>query len=207
MSGTGPSAVTGQTGELQRVVDWVATAYEDIQNLHKTWRFLRSEFSFSTIVGTQEYTPAAVSLADLALWHREDMRVYDDASDEYFLQYFPWDQFRISYKYGSNRTVQSRPTICTITPDNSIALWQIPDAIYTIDGQYYKSVDTFTANADVPNFDSRYHMIIVWRALMLYGAYEAAEERYSHGQNEYRRLKRKMEIEQLPDRTYAEPLA
>ena len=30
-SGSGPSAVTGQTGENRRIVDWVASAWQDIQ--------------------------------------------------------------------------------------------------------------------------------------------------------------------------------
>ena len=32
--GTGPSSVTGQTGELAKIVEWITTAYEDIQANH-----------------------------------------------------------------------------------------------------------------------------------------------------------------------------
>jgi len=207
VSGTGPSAVTGQTGEYLRLVDWITAAYEDIQNAHKTWRFLRAEFSFSTIASTQEYTPAAVSITDLAVWRRQDMRVYDSESDEQFLHYLPWSDFRVNYKFGNNRSSEGRPSVVTVKPDNSLALWQIPDDVYTIDGEYYKSADVMEANSDVPIFHERFHLAIVWRALMYYGGYEAADERYSHGQNEFRRLKRQMDASELDDLGYGDPLA
>uniref|UniRef100_A0A6M3K6F0 Uncharacterized protein n=1 Tax=viral metagenome TaxID=1070528 RepID=A0A6M3K6F0_9ZZZZ len=207
ISGTGPSTVTGQTGEYARVVSWVAGAYEDVQRTYKNWRFLRTEFSFSAISGVQEYTPAAVSLDDLAAWKRESVRVYDSAADETELLYVPWDDFRRSYKYGSNRTQSGRPTVVSIQPSNSLILWPIPDAAYTVNGEYYKTADTFADNTDEPIFDDRFHMIIVWKALMHYGGYEAADEAYARGEREYNRILARMQLDCLDDMTFGEPLA
>jgi len=49
-------------------------------------------------------------------------------------------------------------------------------------------------------------MIAVWRGLMLYGAYDAANERYSHGHNEYRRLIGAMHADQMPKILFGNPL-
>ena len=210
LSGTGPTTTVAQTGEMGRIVDWISAAYEDIQNAHASWRFLRTEFSFVTIASTQEYTPAAVSLTDHATWVKKDLRVYTTAtpSDEQYLNYVPWDEYRITYMYGSNRTNEGRPTIISVKPDNSLTLWQIPDtALMTIDGEYYKTADVLSGNTSTPLIPDRFHMIIVWKGLMYYGAYAAAEEKFAHGQNEYKRLLRALELDQLEDFTYGEPLA
>lgn len=192
---------------MKRIVDWISSAYEDIQNLHATWRFLRNDFSFSTIISTQDYTPAAVSLTDFAHWIKTDIRIYSAVADEYFLDYCPWEIFREAYFFGSNRTQSGRPTVVTVKPNNALALWQIPDAVYTVNGEYYKSAQIMSANADIPVIPARYQMIIVWKALLHYGAYAGAEEKYAHGNNEYKKILSMLEFDQLEDTTFGEPLA
>ena len=208
ISGTGPAAVAGQTGEMLRVVEWIAAAYEDVQTAHATWRFLREDFSFPTIADTQEYTPAAASITDLASWIRQDMRLYlTSAADEQFLQDMPWDDFRIAAMYGSNRLVTGRPILASIKPNNSLMLWQTPDDVYTVLGEYYTVPDVMALDADIPIIPARFHLAIVWKALMYYGAYTAADEKYAHGKNQYSRQMRALENDQLERIRYGEPLA
>lgn len=207
LSGTGPASVLSQTGEMKRIVDWISSAYEDVQNLHATWRFLRTDFSFPTIASTQDYTPAAVSLTSFGSWIKKDLRIYQSVNDEDFLEYYPWEIFREAYFFGSHRTQTGRPTVVTVKPNNALALWQIPDAVYTVSGEYYKSAQSMTANADTPLIPERFQMIIIWKGLMHYGAYTGADEKYAHGQNEYKRLISMLEFDQLEDTTFGEPLA
>lgn len=207
LSGTGPTTTVSQTGEMKRIVDWISAAYEDIQNIHASWRFLRTSFSVSTIASTQEYTPAALSITDLGKWKRNDIRIYSSVADEQYLDYYPWEEFRMLYMYGSYRSQEGRPTIISIKPDNSLTFWQTPDDVYTIDGEYYKTADVLSGNTDTPLIPARFQMVIVWKALMHYGAYAAADEKYAHGQNEYRRVLRILEDDQLDDTTFGEPLA
>lgn len=210
ITGSGPASVVGQSGELEKVVEWVLTAYDDIQNLYSTWRFLRTDFTFPTIVDTQNYTPDAVDLADLATWKAEkddDLTIYSAVADEQHLAIYPWNDFRSVYMFGTNRTQTERPTVATIKPDNSMSLWPIPNAIFTVTGEYYKKAQTLSANTDIPIIPSQFHMAIVWRAVMFYGADYAAIEKYDHGQNEYKAILRKMELNQLPKLSYGAPLA
>jgi len=207
LSGTGPASVLSQVGEMKRIVDWAASSYEDIQNLHATWRFLRTDFSFSTIASTQDYTLAAVSLTDFSEWIKNDIRIYSSAADESPLEYYPWDIFRQAFFFGAQRTQTGRPSVVTVKPNNALALWALPDAVYTVNGEYYKSAQVMTANADIPVIPTKFQMIIVWKALMHYGAYAGAEEKYAHGNNEYKKLLSMLEFDQLEDFTYGEPLA
>ena len=207
LSGTGPASVLSQVGEMKRIVDWVASGYEDIQNLHATWRFLRTDFSFPTIANTQDYTPAAVVLTDFSEWIKNDIRIYSSATDESQLEYHPWEIFRQAFFFGSQRTQTGRPSVVTVKPNKALALWALPDAVYTVNGEYYKSAQVMSANADTPAIPTKYQMIIVWKSLMHYGAYAGAEEKYAHGSNEYKKLLSMLEYEQLEDFTYGEPLA
>lgn len=205
-----PASVLSQTGEMRKVVDWTAKAYESVQNTHLQWNFLRDDFSFSTIASTANYTKAAVTLTELGAWKDDSFRCYLTAtgvSDEQELEFVPWDDFRFIYLRGTSGTQTGRPVRFSILPDMSVTFHPIPDAVYTVTGEYFKRAQVMSANADEPIIPREYQQIIVWRALMFYGAERAAPEKYSHGNTEYRRLLRTLERNQLPKISYGAPLA
>ena len=70
MAGTGPTAVTGQVGELERLVNWVSQAYTEIQNREMNWRWMRAPWTYSATSGdpyflgtevTDSYTSSTVT--------------------------------------------------------------------------------------------------------------------------------------------------
>ena len=207
IAGSGPTTVISQTGELGRIVSWVLSAYEEIQNLHSTWRFLQTDFSFSTVASTQNYTKTTLSLTNLGSWKTDDVRIYSAVTDETYLTYFPWNKFKELYLYGSQRTQTERPTIFSIKYDDSISLWAIPNDTYTVNGEYFKTAQTMTLDADEPLIPTAYQMAIVWKGLMLYAAYNSVPDAYSHGQQEYKSILRKLEFSQLDRMTWGNPLA
>lgn len=212
VSGSGPSGVTGQTGFHLKLVEWVASAYQDIQNQHDNWLFLQEDFSFSTTIGTRAYTPLDAGISDLERWKRNeygDMRCYSSVGvqDEQSLDYIPWENYKPIYLFGTNRTASGRPTYFSVKPNKTLDLHHVPDQIYTINGEYFQTPDIMSGNLDEPVFPSNFHMIIVWRALMMYGAYDAADEKYVQGKNEYRKLLKKIEADQLPEYSFGAPLA
>lgn len=203
---TGPVSVTDQTGEMLELVTWYNSAYEDILNLHKNWRFMQEEFSFNTIASVSTYTAAGVNITDLGEWITDDTRVYLLQADEQRIEYMPWAQFKESTQIGTIQT--GRPSLYSVKPDNSLVFWPTPDTEYTVVGEYYKKPEQMDiADASEPVFPSQYHMIIVWRALIYYGAGLAALEKHAFGQAEYTRLRRSLEFSQLPRITWGAPLA
>lgn len=206
--GTGPTTVIGQTGQLKRIVEWIQEAYESIQNEHKMWEFLQGDVSFNTIIGQAEYTQTSAGLTDMLTWKTDDFRIYESVSDESFLFYEPWQTFRLAYQFGSMRLQTAKPTVITVKPNNSIVLWPIPNSnTATVDGQYYKEPDVMSADLDVPVFQSNFHMAIVWKALMFYGADLGAPDVYAHGYEEYKKALKKMERQYLPEPVFGNPLA
>lgn len=209
ISGTGPASVINQTGEMQRVVEWILSAYRYVQNLHPTWLFLQTDFSFQTIAGVGNYTPNAVALPELGSWKTDTLTDYLTATGinaEQFMEYVPWPDFVDAYMTGAPSTTQGIPLVFTVKPDQSLQLWPIPNDVYTVRGEYFKRAQTMTANSDEPIIPAQFQDVIVWRALMLYGAFAAADEKYTHGQNEYKQILSRLEMNQLPDMLIADAL-
>lgn len=210
ISGSGPTTVLSQSGEMLRVVEWVKAAYEYVQNLHPNWSFLRTEFALNTATGTATYEKDSGDIEDLGEYKSDSLRIYKVAigvSDEQELEYVPWDQFRTVYIRSTSGTLQARPTLYSIKPDQSLMFWPIPDAVYKVTGEYFKAAQTLTADTSVPIIPAAFHNIIVWKALMLYGAYAGSQEAYAHGQNEYRAALSKLVLNQLPKVGFGAPLA
>ena len=135
------------------------------------------------------------------------VRVYSSASDETELVYLPWDDFRATYGFGAHRSASGRPIAFSIKWDDSLETYPTPDDVYTMNGEYIKTVDEMSAATDEPPYPSDFHLIVVWRGLMLYGAFEGATDAYTHGQNEYDDLLYKLREDQLPKIKWGPPLA
>jgi hypothetical protein len=215
IGGSGPTSTLVQTGEYAMVVEWVDTAYRDVLNMHDEWLFLRSVGSFALTGGTdladgtERFTPTALGLTDFKAWIKDDARCYLTALgtiDEQEIFWVPWDEFRRSYMFGAARADQGRPLHFTIAPDKSLVFWPAVSGNYTMPMEYYRAGVAMTLDESVPVFPDYYHMIIVWRALIYYAASYAEADKYAHAQNEYRRLKREMELKELPQMGWGDPL-
>lgn len=201
-----------QTGELGRLCRWIKKAYVDVQETHEDWGFLEQPMSFVTVSQQATYTPAQCGVTDLGKWKKDSFRSYITASgyaSELHLGDLSYADWYDSYQFGARRTNYSRPLEIAVAPqDKSLCLGFTPDsALYTIVGRYFQKPFEFSADADTPVFASKFHMMIVWRALVYYGQYESAPEAVDRGKTEFNRLMRQMESDQLPTITTADPLA
>jgi hypothetical protein len=195
-----------------RVKNWVINAWIEIQRAHRDWNFLENSFSFATTPGVQEYTASAapVSIANFANWKRDTLRCYQTAvgvSDEQILPFMDWQTFRDVYQFGQQGTTQARPVCYTIGPRKTLLLGPTPDVAYTVSGWYYHSPTTLVADADTPDVDAEYHELIVFKAMVKYGMYEAAPEIVARGQEQGDRVMAQLEADYLPTITFGAPLA
>jgi len=202
------TTTVGQTGMAAKGVNWIDSAYEDIQRRHSRWDFLRTDFTFNTIESAATYTPTAAGLSDLNEWKKDSFRCYlDTVTDEQWLDCYDWSFFRDSRLLGANRSVEGRPTEFAVKPDKSLSLWAVPDDEYTIVGEYWKVPEVMSGNTGEPNFPDQFHMAIVWRALMFFAASEEATYLYSHAEKEFLKSLFTLEMDQLWMSEEAETLA
>jgi len=196
------TTVTGASGEWNRLVMWIRDAWDDIQEMHETeWLWMRQPFSFDTTINKGEYSPAEAGITDFAAWKLNTVRCYLKAqgiTDEQWLSVMDYDAFRDLYLFNQTRVVYTRPVQVAETPSLGIILGPAPDAVYTVVGDYQRTVQTLADDADTPNMPARFHRLIVYRAMMDYGVYEAAQEVYERGQNKYKTMMSKLRLDQLP---------
>jgi hypothetical protein len=215
IAGTGPTGVTNQTGELARVVEWVAQSYTEIQNSKPNWRWLRSEFTLPTVASDDDYiysdctdTIDTATITRFRRWYPHEFRIYLTSAGvgtERWLNYQAWDAFRRSYKIATQNA--GSPSVVTIDPRNHIRLGPKPDAIYTVTGDYQKSAQILAADADVPEMPEDYHMLIVSYAMWKYASNVAAPEVWTHAKTEARRMYNDLVRDQAPEPCFAPPLA
>lgn len=205
ISGTLPTAVTGQTGRLLKVVNWVDIAWRQIQNSRNAWLWMEAEYDAPdslTSAGTNRYTAASWSLSRFAEWitHPDTVTIYlqsDGVSDEGPLLELPWNTYRALYERGEQ--TQDKPVHFSISPANEFCVGPVPDDTYVIRGQYRKSPQELTANTDIPECPARFHEVIAWYALLLLNEHDEAQFNVATAIRRYRALRDDLERDQLPE--------
>lgn len=206
MSGSGPVSTQNQTGQMLQCVDWVNQAYREILTAHRNWLFLIKPFQFNTLPGVQTYQSSNIGVSDFDEWILPSLRI-QYGQQETLLTCVEWEVFRDTLQIGTLRTQQGIPSYVTRDNANSLQVFPIPDAAYTIIGEYLCYPPDLAADNDIPILPEKFHRLIIYRALMYYGIQYAANEKYVYGENQYRLLKREMERAWLPKTRFAGPLA
>ena len=217
ISGTGPTSVLNQTGENKRIVDWVSSAYEDLQLKRSNWYWMRGTFVFNTTVGKADYTAIeagifelvdSVQISNFAQWDQETIRLWkttDSETNAMFIPYIAYQDYLMSRMTPADNA--NRPSSFTVMPNLSLQLAPKPDQIYTVKGDYFKIPHVLKTTLEVPALPSQFHMAIVYRAMMMYARFEAAGEIYADAEMNYKRLVNRIEANQLPTMSMAQPLA
>lgn len=208
--GADPTSFTNLPEEYQRLKDWINEAWMDIQTTREDWLWMRSSCSFTTVNGQAEYTAAQAGVTDLGFWARDTFRNYDTTvgvTSEILMAYTTYQDWRDTYQFGATRVAYSRPVEVTITPSLSLAFGPIAASGYTITGDYYRQPSEMVVTTDEPALPSQFHMLLVYRAMMYYGASESAPEVYEEGAAEFRKMLARLSAAQLTNVMMAGALA
>lgn len=212
-----PDTITGLSGRLLRIANWVNDAHKDIQRMYETWRWLNADFSGQTIASTQNYNAASMGISSrFSRWvtrgqrERDTFSIYltsEGQEREQFLEFIEWENFRFTVMVGGNATREGKPIYVSINDQRELVFYPTPDAAYTVRGRYYKAPQTLTVDADTPEMPEEFHDIIKWRALMLMGLFDEAFEQYAGWTQEYNRMLDQLTDSQLPRLMTPGPLA
>lgn len=204
-TGVNPTTVTGQSNHLLKIVEWVKSAWRDIQNKHSDWRFLEEEYTGSLSSGTREYSASDFNLTRHGAWvHSENWqdapvtayKTSAGVADEQAIFFRRYDDFRAFDLVGTART--GRPSLFTVTPSNTLMFDPIPDEAYTVKGNYKKTAQVLASDVDVPDCPERFHEAIVHKALMYLHADQEAQFRYQMSEARFRENMDALEDDQLP---------
>ena len=224
---TAISTVVAQVGELNRVVNYVKQAWVEIQNRHQhtglNWRWLHSEFELTTVASTDAYaygdaavedSIAAAAITRFRNWNVKD---YDDPPKIYlqssgigsqtYLTFLDWVSFKHLYKLGTQNTTEGYPAHITINPRNQIVLGPIPNGIYIVTGDYQKSAQILSGDADEPELPEDFEDVIMWRALAKHALRTNAPETLTMAEEWYATYMGQLEQDQLAEIPIGAPLA
>jgi hypothetical protein len=211
VTGRALTSVTGQVEDYAALIDFINEAWMDIQLVREDWMWMRNSASCATVAGKATYAPAAdFLLSDFGNWAVNSFRNYVTANgvaSEIQTDYIDYEQWRANYQFGATRLTQSRPIEITVTPKFEIGCGPVPADGYTITGDYYRVAAEMVDAGDIPSIPTQYHMIIVYRAMMYYGAAEAATEVYQEGAAEFKRFMNLLVMNQTDDFTTGGALA
>lgn len=208
------TTTAGLTGEQLRLLNWINQAWNEIQAKHDDWWFLRSSVlvgggvSFVPLSGIP-YCPlgtgagtVGVTFDNFGAWDIESFRVNTTTVgflDETFLDSVSYDVWRDVYEYGANRSVTTRPVAIAIGPQKQLCVGPPSDGTYTVTGDYFTAPTIMTSNTDTPtNLPVKFQLSIVYKAMMYYGAYEAASEVFSRGEDGWLTMLAQMEVNYTP---------
>jgi hypothetical protein len=218
---SGPDSVLNQTGLLEKVVEWVADSYQEIQIRYPNWRWMKSDFTLQTVAGTDAYaygacvdTNTTTAISRFACWWLQDLQdppklhlTATGFSDQGWLTYLPYNQFRSYYKFGARQTEQKRPVHISIDDADRIVIGPKPDAIYTVSAQYQRGPQKLLADNDTPDMPDRFHDLIMYYAMERYGVNSIAAEKIAEANLHSHRLMQALEQSQLPEMVFGGPLA
>lgn len=193
-AGTAPAAVTGLSGEAERLAGWIKQADNFIQLKYVNWKFLRTEFSTANTTTQGVATLAKPTL--LRYWDYKTFTIIEPGgSDKYPINVVEYDAIK-------NRVLddtEGYPDHVIVMNDNSLKFEPVPDGIYTINADYYVRPTLLAASADVSAIPEEFHQAIVGRAMILYGNFESAPEIKDQGEEIYVEQLALLENDQLPN--------
>ena len=203
ITGAGPTTVENQSGQLAKVVGWVAQTWVDIQLMRPSWNFMHEEGSFDTVAATRDYLAADYGISDMKLFDTGSFLIYDTAlgeSDQNELRHETYGRWRSEHRNRMNDRPDERPQMFTLLPNNKVRMEPRPDKAYTIDFDYKRSSQEFTANTDLPtNLPEDFHILIVWGALKYYAYFQDAPDVLDEAETNFDNLLHRLEIEQMSD--------
>lgn len=177
------------TGDDRRMFMWVNWAARDITLAREDWRWRRGMATLASAT-SQVNTASAFGLTDFASWKAANTtykpsayRLSDGAGMEQSLSFVDYDTFRQRYMVGVQ--TPSAAQQWSISPSEEFLLGPTPDTAHFVRADYVKDYVDMSADADIPSMPARFHMLIVWRALMEYGGFDAASEVYQRAERNY----------------------
>ncbi len=224
-----PTTVINQSGELSQSVHWVREAWIELQSRHE-WRWMRRTYALDLVEGQEIYTiedahdVGYISNAQLITL---DLSTRPRISESFGTWYsgpydlvtllprhlnsgrqltaLPWEEFRSTRELATN--VTGDPTNYSVDPIEQLHFYPSPDGDdYRVFGEYKIDAQSLERDDDVPSLPRRFHQLIVYTALTMYGQQQNSPEIVEYGRTRENKLTRQLEQDQLPATQVAGPL-
>lgn len=186
-----PTTVTGASDRNARLFNRIAYAWTELQG-ETDWKWMRATTDVSLTVGQQTYSDTDLSLSRFRAWRNEDsdywptLYISGQPNTLWPLTQQALDDFRRQWVYIDNG--QSTPVAWATDESHRFLVGPKPAVAYKLRAEYWKTPTTLAANTDEPDMPSRFHMILVWRALQDVAKADAKPELLALAEQNYATL-------------------
>lgn len=201
-----PAVVTGLSGRLAHCLDWTQQAWREIQTHRPNWNWMRRDFEGAALAGQRYRSAEDFGLTRWGSWvidsrPRRDSgwsmyRTIDGPAEEGALIFLPWEAYRRLYLRQDYEVDQ--PQVFSVDPRGRVAFSPVPDADYTVRGEYVLSPQTLTEPGDTPEMPAMFHDLIVLRALVLLNESDEGAYLDPLWRNRAQTMMAELEASQLP---------
>lgn len=177
VSGSKIVSVQNLSGSLNRIRQWVADAWYELQTSRDDWKWMYQYYEFSLTALKQKYTPAEAGVPNLNVWNEASFWIDNPAigrGDQQPIGWMEWEHFREMYIRG-NQSAQ-RPMCFTVHPNKSLYFGPLPDLPYAIACEAWTEPYQLVNDTDVPSMPEKFHGLLKYIAMGKYATYESANE-------------------------------
>lgn len=186
--GTPLATVAGVTGSDALIVAACQDAYRDIQNMPRgKWKWMWLQALGTLGVDNMVYPAAALNAPTWSYWKPEsdDYRpsCFDpaNAQTEWNLRFLDFDTFARRFLKGAHQ--DGAPQYWTVDNAGAFNVGPKPSLAYTLRADYFTVPQELVLDTDIPKMPDRFHMLIVWNALISVAISDNAAEKIAKGEN------------------------
>lgn len=202
--GSSLNTVQSQTGRAQKIVQWTARAWRNIQLERRDWSWMQIEFESVLEEDVLRYDAADLDVDRLGRWAVDtpdnlpwSIYATGEQDQESRLEHLPYHLWRARYDFGTHDP--GKPICYAISPQRELCVGPAPDDNYVIRGGYTIAPQMLEDDDDVPEMPEEYHGAIVWEALKLLAIADEANMAVTAALSEYALARQTMIRDLLPE--------
>ena len=199
ISGSGPAAVTSQSGMNEKITIWVADADEHIQRKWEDWKFLLEPKEVITVTAsTSTFTLSTLGITDLARWIETSFVRDPGTADYQRLSYdMSYEDYLKSEMYLGASVTEQLERVFIRSSDNALIFYPTYGSATTVWAAYYKAVTRMSADSSTTPIPTRFEDAILYRAKMFYAEHLEDGSLYMSAETDYDEIMMKLEASQL----------
>lgn len=192
--------VTGLSGALARLTDYVNDAWVTIQASRRDWSFRWGEFASTLNSGSQVYDMDSIIGSSIIKNIQPAILTLEKATDTNSrarLTLMDYQYFEDTF--GHSPAASGRPVYVTIEPPGKKVKFNTTlDVNYILRGKYQKILQELSSKDDTPTLPDEYHLAIFWLALRMWAEFEEADLIYKLADREFENWQTRMVNDLVP---------
>jgi len=213
---TVPATSYGSSTEaILRCITWVQQAWLEIQDDQPNWAFMQAHGTCPLQLGQTTYDVAQAVEDDVGVDQFDGFIPYVASLDSRYVwvvngntdpllkqpcYYIPPEHF---FGYEDRVTTdKGRASTFSSAPDGCIVVAPAPaESGWYLEFDYNLKPQVLAADGDIPRLPEKFHMLIVYWAMVEYGDFDESERQFKRAWRNYRRMRNKLRLEQTREYT------